>query len=346
MRCVTSVTHSVLHVPLDEGVKAREIERCLQLLARPQHGVVALGQLLTGGVTRGTIRGLRNRGRLEALLPRVFRVDAAPMSKRMRCMATVLWAGPGAATSGRTSAELHGLLDPAAGAIEVIGPVNRTPRPGIVHHRMPLGASEVTLIDNIPVLSASRTLLDLCGSIEPVTCEIALDAALREGLVDIDELRILVEMASRRRLRGVQALRELVSVRGIEEALSESELESRVFRLLRGAHYPLPQRQHPVDLNDRRGRVDFFYPEAKLVIEVDGRRWHAGRRPEKRDRRRDHSLVLGGQRVLRFTWEDIVRQPEYFLGVVGDALGLIGAGLEQRNPASGSLGQRFPAGGS
>ena len=87
-------------------MNSREIERCLQLLVRPQHGVVALGQLLSGGVTRGLIRGLRNRGRLEPLLPRVFRVDAAPMTKRMRCMVTVLWAGPGAVVSGCTATEL------------------------------------------------------------------------------------------------------------------------------------------------------------------------------------------------------------------------------------------------
>ncbi|MGH2774397.1 MAG: hypothetical protein ACRDJT_03040 [Actinomycetota bacterium] len=111
-------------------MNSHEIERCLQLLARPQHGVLALSQLLSGGVTRGVIRGLRAKGRLEQVLPRVFRVDAAPITKRTRCMATVLWAGPGAVVSGRTSAELHGLLDPSAGRIEVIGPVNRTPRPG------------------------------------------------------------------------------------------------------------------------------------------------------------------------------------------------------------------------
>jgi hypothetical protein len=27
--------------------------------------------------------------------------------------------------------------------------------------------------------------------------------------------------------------------------------------------------------------------------------------------------------VLRFTWEDVVHEPEYFLEVVGEALGLL-----------------------
>lgn len=307
-------------------MNSQETECCLQLLARRQHGVVALGQLLSGGVTRGTIRGLRSRGRLQVLLPRVFRVDAAPTTKRLRCMATALWAGPGAVIAGRTAAELHGLLDPKARAIEVIGPVNRTPRPGIKHHRRPLHPSEMSFVDNIPVLTVPRTLLDLCDSVERSTSEIALDAALRKGMLEIDVLRRFLFEASRRRLGGVRVLRELAAVRGDEEAMSESELESRVFRVLRAAQYPLPQRQVPLTLGGRPGRVDFLYPDANLVIEVDGRRWHAGRRPETQDRRRDHSLVLGGKRVLRFTWEDIVHEPEYFLEVVGEALGLFGAG--------------------
>lgn len=153
---MSSVTCSEEKVLLDARVNSYEIERCLQLLARPQHGVVALTQLLSGGISRGVIRGLRARGRLDPLLPRVFRVDGAPVTKRMRCMATVLWAGTRSVISGRTSAELHGLLDPAAGPIEVIGPVNRTPRPGVVHHRIPLENSEMSLVDNVPVLSAQR----------------------------------------------------------------------------------------------------------------------------------------------------------------------------------------------
>jgi hypothetical protein len=40
-------------------------------------------------------------------------------------------------------------------------------------------------------------------------------------------------------------LRELVNVRDNGEALSESELESKVFRLLRAAHFPLPHASSP-----------------------------------------------------------------------------------------------------
>ena len=265
---------------------------------------------------------MRSRGRLALLLPRVFIVDSAPKTKRLRCMGSVLWAGAGAAIGGRSSAELHGLLAPRAGPIEVTSLRNRRQRSGIVHTRRALEPSEVVVADNIPLISVARTLLDLCATREVETCEIAVDAALRDGRVLVEQLSKLVEHASTRRLAGVSVLRRPISVRGDEDALTESELESRVIRLLKRADYPLPRCQVVMQLGDRPGRVDFFYPHTKLVIEVDGRRWHSGRKEQLRDRKRDHALALQGVGLLRFTWEDVVHRPEYFLEVVGHALGI------------------------
>lgn len=167
-------------------------------------------------------------------------------------MATVLWAGPSAAISGRTSAELLGFLEPVAGPIDVTGPMTRSRLPGIVFHRRRLVRSELSFVDNIPVVGAARTLLDVCGALDSADCEIALDAALRMRLVTLDELHDLLELASRSRIAGVRMLRDFVEVRGEREALSESELESRVIRLLRGASYPLPERRVEMNLGPPR----------------------------------------------------------------------------------------------
>lgn len=46
-------------------------------------------------------------------------------------------------------------------------------------------------------------------------------------------------------------------------------------------------------------RADFCFEHARLVVEVDGARWH----PDGDvDRRRDNALACSGWRVLRFTW--------------------------------------------
>jgi very-short-patch-repair endonuclease len=53
------------------------------------------------------------------------------------------------------------------------------------------------------------------------------------------------------------------------------------------------------------GRFDFAYPDAKLIIETDGYRWHSGNQAWQRDRRRDNDLNRLGWTVLRFTAEDM-----------------------------------------
>ena len=115
--------------------------------------------------------------------------------------------------------------------------------------------------------------------------------------------------------------RELLSVRGEEEAISESELESAVIRVLRKASLSLPER-HVVVEWERCHRLDFFYPTHNLIVEVDGRRWHASRKRFLADRYRDNAALLEGKRVIRLTWEDVVRNESYVVATVSRALGI------------------------
>ena len=64
------------------------------------------------------------------------------------------------------------------------------------------------------------------------------------------------------------------------------------------------------------GRVDFAWPEARLIVEVDGFAFHADRASYRRDRERDNELERLGWRVLRFTWEDVNGRPEYVVALV------------------------------
>ena len=59
-----------------------------------------------------------------------------------------------------------------------------------------------------------------------------------------------------------------------------------------------------------RGIVDFGDPESMTVLEVDGRRWHAIEQAQVDDRRRDRMAQRHGWRVIRFTWAEVVHDPE------------------------------------
>ena len=58
-----------------------------------------------------------------------------------------------------------------------------------------------------------------------------------------------------------------------------------------------------------RGLVDVAWPAKKLIVELDGRRWHAVSEAQQNDRRRDRQANAHGWLVLRFGWEEIVERP-------------------------------------
>jgi very-short-patch-repair endonuclease len=47
--------------------------------------------------------------------------------------------------------------------------------------------------------------------------------------------------------------------------------------------------------------VDFYWPEARLVVELDGFAWHKTRESFEEDRRHDAILQLAGIAVVRLT---------------------------------------------
>jgi len=75
-----------------------------------------------------------------------------------------------------------------------------------------------------------------------------------------------------------------------------------------------------VDLGDdktRLGRVDLYYPSARLILEYDGGN-HRDRLAE--DNRRQNRLLSAGFRLLRFTAGDIYNEPDVVAAQVRSAL--------------------------
>ena len=58
----------------------------------------------------------------------------------------------------------------------------------------------------------------------------------------------------------------------------------------------------------------------RLVVEVDGYRYHRTRAKFERDRRKDGQLLLAGYRVLRITWRRLTREPETVVAIIAAAL--------------------------
>lgn len=71
---------------------------------------------------------------------------------------------------------------------------------------------------------------------------------------------------------------------------------------------------------DSEGRViaeiDFALRDGSIAIEVDGRAFHSDDLAFERDRIRQNVLTMRGWTVLRFTWRQIVHEPDEVARIV------------------------------
>ena len=93
-----------------------------------------------------------------------------------------------------------------------------------------------------------------------------------------------------------------------------SEPERVLWQLLRASQLGTRFRRQVVLLGYI---VDFFAPDARLVVEVDGVQ-HAWRRSA--DKRRDRALGARGLRVLRIAASVVTQQPQHALLIIAAAL--------------------------
>jgi very-short-patch-repair endonuclease len=234
-------------------------------------------------------------------------------------MALVLAAGPGAAASHRSAAALLGFPGFArSGAPEVTAPRPRHQLRRVVVHRSRASLTEhVTAVAGIATTRVPRTLVDLAGALHPARVERAVDNCLAAGSVTLEELRAVTLQLTARGRRGIALMHAILEARGPGYVATESELEARFAALVRASGLPEPVRQLDVgDAHQRAGRVDFAYPAARLVVEIDSRRHHQQLLDREADRGRDHRLVAGGWRAVRITSDDLSSRPAYVTGLL------------------------------
>lgn len=270
---------------------------------------MARWQLRKLGYSAGDIRGLRGRSHLHSLYRGVYAVGHKRLSLRGRWMAGVLAGGPDAVLSHRAAIALWELRPIPSGPIDVTVPGRtRSGQAGLrIHNIRQLEPEDRAIVDGIPVTSVHRTLLDYAELARFQQLRLALDAADRRDLLNGHELNGLYERARGR--HGLKPLKAAVAELRGPAPWTQSELERVFFALIRQRGLPEPQANVLVD----GFLVDFWWPEARLVVELDGYAFHKDRRKFESDRLQDTKLQLVGCMTIRVTQARIENDPDGLL---------------------------------
>lgn len=298
--------------------------QALHHAAPAQHGVITRAQLLAAGVSSVGIQRAVDRGVLGRSQPGIFLAAGSPATHLQRLTAAFL-SSPGAVVSHESAAQLHRfpllrrdlvVLSVPAGRHNDVRLADR------IHRSSDLDRDRHVEIGCLSVTSPPRVLIDIAVHIGRGRLERLLDDVLASGRVDPRDLVAVFNRLARRGRPGSGRLRPLLEVRLDGHVLPASTLEAAYLRLVRTHGLPEPQRQHlpPWAVHDGIGRVDFAYPVHRLLVEVDGRRWHSRDAAFDDDRRRDQEAVMAGWRVLRFTWRQVNDQPQHVASTVRTVL--------------------------
>jgi Transcriptional regulator, AbiEi antitoxin len=243
------------------------VDRRVLDLARRQHGVVSTLQLLGLGLDRRAIHQRVAAGWLQAVHRGVYAVGAVPRTAEMQDMAAVLACGPAALLSHRSAAVRWDILRYAP-KIEVTAPRSRAPRAGIVVHRSRLIHDEDRgLVDGIPVTSVARTIVDLAEGPERYLTAAVREAELRR-LFDLQAIeRTLARLPGR---RGRYRLRGMLAAYRHEPRFTRSGAERRFLEICRTHGLPVPLANCWIG----EFEVDFYWPDARLAVELDSPTFH------------------------------------------------------------------------
>jgi very-short-patch-repair endonuclease len=237
-------------------------------------------------------------------------------------LAAVKWGGKDALASYNSAAIVWRLEGTWSDTPEITTSRRLRSEREVVVHRCSVPPEDRGTLAGIPVTSSALTLLDLCAVRDGEEMEIALYDALRRGLVSLPRLKWTAKTAGGKGRPGTKLFNELLS--GAEGSnKTDSSLEDRFLRLVKKFRLPRPVPQFVVMDEDRFvARVDFAYPEKRLVIELVSYRWHSGRPAWRKDIRRQNRMSALGWTVLPFTYDDLVEDPEGVVQRIRYALGI------------------------
>lgn len=276
------------HTPIDAALVAR---------AEQQHGLLRKSDLRELGLGPDALKYRRRTGKLHQLHPGVYALGHRAIGREAEYLAAVWWCGGGSALSLLSAAAFRGWVredQDHPGPIHVTTLRNKPSGWGVtVHRTRRLELRDVTRWGNLWVTEDARTLVDLADVLSYPELRGVAD---RLQYLPVDGIR-----AAQARVPGRRGARRIARLLDEAEAHTRSELERRSVAYFAHHGVPAPLRNEKV----HGIRVDCWFPDAPLAVELDSRKHHRSEREMQLDRQRDRALLRHHIGTMRLMWRDL-----------------------------------------
>jgi very-short-patch-repair endonuclease len=292
------------------------MDQRISAILRAQNAAITYEQLLNGGLTRSAIRARVARQTLVPVFHRVYVAGDPTLIPLARETAALLSLGD-AVLSHRSAAAVWGLTKPDSKTIHVTVASRPRPRQGITLHRVSaLHPTDICAHRNLRLTSPARTMIDFAAQASSSELADAFGRARGQRLLSDATLSAALQRAPGNH-PGAAVIRTL-NRDDPGSTYTRSRAERRVRRLMKQAELPQPL----VGASLNGFTVDFLWPDARLILEVDGHDTHGDRLAFEEDRRRDQIQIAAGYTVIRITWRQLCEEPMAVLARIAQALAL------------------------
>lgn len=288
----------------------------LRTLLLRQVGVISREQAVRAGLTNRQIDHRIHTGEWLRVHPSVYRLAVVVPSAESAARAAALWLGPAAALTGLAAGWWWGLLDEPPTTWHFISPRSHPQRrPGIRTSRTFVDPADLTRHRSILTISRPLAVLRSASQLEqlqPGRGITLIDRTKQRRLLGQDDL----ERAFRRNAGtwGTRAMRRVLDRTGDR---AHSELERLAVGLLREAGVTGFAVNWRTTLSSGRPvELDIAFRQRRLAIELDGYAYHSSPESHRADLNRANELMADGWVVRRFTYADLIADPDGFVRTV------------------------------
>jgi hypothetical protein len=245
--------------------------------------------------------------------------------------AAVLLAGDAAALTGPTAAHLHGCRSVEPLPVHLVVPYGhwlRT-RSGLVVHNGRMLDADREERHGLPVLCLERVLTDMLCRSSPSDALAVTDEAL--AMVEPDRREAFRATIARRldQRSDPRGTRRGAQLLALATGKAASPAESWFLYRIVDAGFPVPEVNWSLVGPDGREiyRLDYAWPELRIVVEYNGHAYHVGREAE--DEARAEDLRRRGWIVITVGADELGR-PAQFEAALADAFRRRGVDVSRR----------------